>query len=197
MPQTARLKHGDEIVEKPVDSLSIGEAVLVRPGDRLPVDGAMVRGQSAIDQSPIKGESVPVNKSAEDEVFAGTINHENALDVRVTKLAKDNTLNRVMEMVAEAQEQQSPTQQMTQKFTARFVPAVLVLVITVIFMPPLLGWMPIQESFYRAMLLLVAASPCALALGTPSAVLAGIGQAARNGVLIKGWCTWRTWVWSR
>ena len=186
MPQTARLKHGDEIVEKPVDSLSIGDVVLVRPGDRLPVDGAIVRGQSAIDQSPITGESVPINKSAGDEVFAGTINHENALVVRVTKLAKDNTLNRVMEMVAEAQEQQSPTQQMTQKFTSRFVPVVLVLAVAVIFVPPLIGWMPIQESFYRAMLLLVAASPCALALGTPSAVLAGIGQAARNGVLIKG-----------
>lgn len=186
MPKTARVKRGNDIVEQDVESLQIGDVVIVRPGDRMPIDGEIIRGQSAIDQSPITGESVPVNKGEGDEVFAGTINQENALDVRVTKLSKDNTLNRVMEMVAEAQEQQSPTQQMTQKFTARFVPAVLILVVLVIFIPPLLGWMPIQESFYRAMLLLVAASPCALALGTPSAVLAGIAQAARNGVLIKG-----------
>ncbi|MCB0037559.1 MAG: heavy metal translocating P-type ATPase, partial [Anaerolineales bacterium] len=136
--------------------------------------------------SAITGESVPVNKEEGDEVFAGTINQENALDIRVTKLAKDNTLNRVMQMVAEAQEQQSPTQQFTQRFTAKFVPAVLILVALVIVIPPLIGWMSWQDSFYRAMLLLVAASPCALALGTPASILAGIAQAARNGVLIKG-----------
>lgn len=186
MPKTARVKKGDEIVEQDVEGLQIGDVVIVRPGDRVPVDGEIIRGQSAIDQSPITGESVPVNKNEGDEVFAGTINQENALDVRVTKLAKDNTLNRVVEMVAEAQEQQSPTQQVTQRFTAKFVPGVLIFVALVIIVPPLLGWMDLQDSFYRGMLLLVAASPCALALGTPSAVLAGIAQAARNGVLIKG-----------
>ncbi|HEX6387036.1 MAG TPA: HAD-IC family P-type ATPase [Anaerolineae bacterium] len=101
-------------------------------------------------------------------------------------LAQDNTLSRVMQMVAEAQSQQSPTQQFTQRFTARFVPAVLVFVALVIVVPPQLGWMTLPASFYRAMLLLIAASPCALALGTPASVLAGIAQAARNGVLIKG-----------
>jgi Cd2+/Zn2+-exporting ATPase len=127
-----------------------------------------------------------VEKGPEDEVFTGTINREKAIEVRVTKLAKDNTLSRVMEMVAEAQEQTSPTQQFTQRFTAKFVPAVLLLVLLVIVVPPLLDWMPLRDSFYRAMLLLVAASPCALAIGTPASVLAGIAQAARNGVLIKG-----------
>jgi Cd2+/Zn2+-exporting ATPase len=186
MPKTARVKKGDEIVEQDVETLQIGDIVIVRPGDRMPVDGEIIRGQSAIDQSPITGESVPVNKNEGDEVFAGTINQENALDVRVNKLAKDNTLNRVIEMVADAQEQQSPTQQVTQRFTAKFVPGVLIFVALVIIVPPLLGWMDLQDSFYRGMLLLVAASPCALALGTPSAILAGIAQAARNGVLIKG-----------
>jgi Cd2+/Zn2+-exporting ATPase len=186
MPKQAYLKQGEQIVEQPVEMLKIGDVVVVRPGDRLPVDGEIVRGSSAIDQAAITGESVPVAKGTGDAVFAGSINQESALDVRVTKLAQDNTLSRIMQLVAEAQAQQSPTQQFTQRFTAWFVPAVLILVGLVIVAPPLTGWMPLQESFYRAMLLLVAASPCALALGAPAAVLAGIAQGARNGVLIKG-----------
>jgi len=186
MPQTARVKRGEQLQEIPVDQLAIGEVVVVRPGDRVPVDGKIVSGASALDQSPITGESVPVEKQVDDEVFAGTINQTAALEVAVTKLAQDNTLSRVMQMVAEAQSQQSPTQQLTQRFTAWFVPAVLVAVVLVTVVPPLVGWMPLAQSFYRAMLLLVAASPCALALGTPATVLTGIAQAARNGVLIKG-----------
>ena len=186
MPKTARVRRGDQIMEEPVDQLIIGDMVVIRPGDRIPVDGVIALGVSAIDQSPITGESVPVQKSVGDEVFTGTINQEAALEVKVTQLAKDNTLSRVMKMVSEAQGQQSPTQQFTDRFTARFVPIVLVLVVLVAVIPPIVGWMPFSESFYRAMLLLVAASPCALAIGTPATVLAGIAQAARNGVLIKG-----------
>ncbi|MAU00570.1 MAG: cadmium-transporting ATPase [Anaerolineaceae bacterium] len=186
MPKTARVKVGDDIQERPVEQVRVNDVVVVRPGDRIPVDGEIVRGSSAIDQSAITGESAPVNKAEGDEVFAGTINQENSLDIKVSKLAQDNTLSRVMQMVAEAQEQQSPTQQLTQRFTAKFVPAVLIFVALVIVVPPLVGWMSWQDSFYRAMLLLVAASPCALAIGTPASVLAGIAQAARNGVLIKG-----------
>ncbi len=186
MPKTARVKIGDAIIEKPVEAVRIGETVVVRPGDRIPVDGTVVRGESAVDQSPITGESMPVEKTAGDGVFAGTINQNAALEIRTGKLAADNTLSRVMQMVTEAQSQQSPTQQFTRRFTAIFVPAVLILVAGVAIVPPLAGWMPFSQSFYRAMLLLVAASPCALAIGTPAAVLAGIAQAARNGVLIKG-----------
>ncbi len=186
MPKTARVKRGDEIVETPVDQVQIGDIVVVRPGDRIPVDGKVIHGAGSVDQSPITGESVPVPKGPGDEVFAGAINQDAALDIQVTKLARDNTLNRVMQMVAEAQSQQSPTQRFTSKFTAWFVPAVLIFVALVIVVPPLAGWMPWQDSFYRGMLLLVAASPCALAIGTPASVLAGIAQAARNGVLIKG-----------
>jgi Cd2+/Zn2+-exporting ATPase len=186
MPKTARVRRGDQIMEEPVDQLIIGDMVVIRPGDRIPVDGVIALGVSAIDQSPITGESVPVQKSVGDEVFTGTINQEAALEVKVTQLEKDNTLSRVMKMVSEAQGQQSPTQQFTDRFTARFVPIVLVLVVLVAVIPPIVGWMPFSESFYRAMLLLVAASPCALAIGTPATVLAGIAQAARNGVLIKG-----------
>ena len=118
MPKSARVKQGDQIVERPVEVLQVGETVVVRPGDRIPVDGEIVRGASAIDQAAITGGSVPVAKSEGDVVFAGSINQENALDIRVTKLARDNTLSRIMRLVAEAQEQQSPTQQITQQFTA-------------------------------------------------------------------------------
>ena len=186
MPKTARIRRKGQIVEAPVENLQIGDVAVVRPGDRLPVDGKIIAGRSAIDQSAITGESAPLEKSAGDEVFAGSVNQDAALEIEVTKLSKDNTLSRVMKLVAEAQSQQSHTQRFTQRFTAVFVPVILIGAALVIAVPPLIGWMPVQQSFYRAMLLLVAASPCALALGTPAATLAGIAQAARNGVLIKG-----------
>jgi Cd2+/Zn2+-exporting ATPase len=186
MPDTARVRRKDKIVETAIEKIEIGDVVVVPPGERLPVDGEVVRGSGAVDQSPITGESKPVSKNRGDEVFAGTINQESALDVRATRLSRDNTLSRIMEMVANAQSQQSPTQQFTRKFTRRFVPTILLLVGLTILLPPLLGWMDLHKSFYTAMLLLVAASPCALAIGTPAAVLSGIAQAARNGVLVKG-----------
>jgi Zn2+/Cd2+-exporting ATPase len=186
MPKTAQVRRDGQIVEVNVGAVQPGEVVVVRPGDRIPVDGTVQSGSSSVDQSPITGESVPVRKEKGDEVFAGTINVDAALDVTTTRAAQDNTLSRVMRLVAEAQSQQSPTQQFTERFTRYFVPTVLVTCLLVIVVPPLFGWMLWSQSFYRAMLLLVAASPCALAIGTPAAVLAGIAQAARNGVLIKG-----------
>lgn len=186
MPQTAQVRRGEQIIETPISQVQVGETVVVRPGDRIPVDGTIAAGQSGIDQAPITGESVPVKKAPGDTVFAGTINQDAALDVRVDKLSTDNTLSRVMKLVAEAQSQTSPTQQFTQRFTSWFVPTVLIATALVAIVPWLVGWMPLADSFYRAMVMLVAASPCALAIGTPATVLAGVGQAARNGVLIKG-----------
>ncbi len=186
MPRTAFTKRGDRLEEVPVEELALDDVVVVKPGERVPVDGVITAGESSIDQSAITGESVPVERKPGDEVFAGTINQDNALDVRMTRLARDNTLARVMQLVAEAQEQKSPTQRFTETFARRFVPAVLVGTLLVIVLLPLVfGW-TWSASFYRGMLLLVAASPCALAIGTPAAVLAGIAQAARRGVLIKG-----------
>ncbi len=186
MPRTAHVKRGERVEEVPVEQLVVNDVVVVRPGDRVPVDGIIAAGESTIDQSAVTGESVPVARKPDDEVFAGTINQENGLDVRVTRLASDNTLARIMKLVAEAQEQQSPTQQLTERFTRWFVPTVLLLTLLMIAVPPLFfGW-AWSDSFYRGMVLLVAASPCALAIGTPAAVLAGIAQAARRGVLIKG-----------
>ncbi len=186
MPRTAFTKRGDRLEEVPVEQLAVDDTVVVKPGERVPVDGVITAGESSIDQSAITGESVPVSRKPGDEVFAGTINQDNALDVRMTRLARDNTLARVMQLVAEAQGQKSPTQRFTEKFARRFVPTVLIgTLLVVVALPLAFGW-TWSASFYRGMLLLVAASPCALAIGTPAAVLAGIAQAARRGVLIKG-----------
>jgi Zn2+/Cd2+-exporting ATPase len=184
-PKTALVRRDGKEVELSVEQLTVDDTVIVRPGVRIPVDGAILSGASAVNQAPVTGESVPVEKAAGDKVFAGTVNGDGALEVKVTRLAKDNTLARVMQMVEEAQTQKTRTQQMTEKFTRWFVPAVLIGVALMIIVPPLLGG-TFRESFLRAMTLLVACSPCALALGTPSAMLAGIAQAARKGLLIKG-----------
>ena len=185
-PKSARVRRGDHEMEVPVADLQMGDIVLVRDGERIPADGHVVRGQSAVDQSPITGESLPVDKVSGDEVFAGTVNGNGSLELEVTKRAEDTTLSRVIQMVAEAQGQKSPTQRLTERFSRVFVPAVLVLASVVIVVPPLVGWTDWSDSFFRGMVLLVAASPCALVIGTPASVLAGIAQAARNGILIKG-----------
>ncbi|MCL4507813.1 MAG: cation-translocating P-type ATPase, partial [Chloroflexi bacterium] len=184
-PKTALVRRNGAEVETPVEQLQLEDMVIVKPGARLPADGAVAVGRSAVNQAPVTGESLPVDKAPGDPVFAGTINGEGALEVRVTRLAKDSTLARVMQMVEDAQAQKSPTQQTVERFERIFVPAVLIGALLVIFVPPLFG-VPISESFLRAMTLLVAASPCALALGTPATILAGVAQAARNGVLVKG-----------
>jgi Cd2+/Zn2+-exporting ATPase len=184
-PKTALVRRNDKEEEIPVESLQLGETVIVRPGVRIPVDGIVLNGFSSVDQAPVTGESVPVEKEPGLQVFAGTINGEGALEVKVSRLAKDSTLSRIMRMVEEAQAQKSPTQQTVEKFERIFVPAVLLSTLAIIVFPPLFGF-PFKESFLRAMTLLVAASPCALALGTPAAILSGIAQAARNGVLVKG-----------
>ena len=163
-----------------------GDLVVVKPAERIPVDGSVTEGRSAVNQAPITGESVPVDKAAGEQVFAGSVNGEGALVIQVTAAIGDRTLDRVVKLVAEAQTQKAPTQQFTERFERVFVPLVLAGDAILIVVPPLVGVWTWNESFYRAMALLVAASPCALALGTPAAVLAGIAQAARRGVLIKG-----------
>lgn len=173
-------------VSVPIGEVRAGDLVVVKPAERIPVDGTVRQGQSAVNQAPITGESVPVEKRSGEGVFAGTVNGEGALVVEVTAAVGDRTLDRVIKLVSEAQTQKAPTQQFTERFERVFVPLVLVGVVLLIVVPPLLGLLPWEESFARGMAVLVAASPCALALGTPAAVLAGIAQAARNGVLIKG-----------
>lgn len=184
-PKTARVQRGSAEIEVRIEELQRGDRVVVKPGQRIPADGQVTSGNSAVDQSPVTGESMPVDKQAGDKVFAGTVNGEGAIIIEVTKLAQESTLARMVTMVTEAQTQKSPTQRFTDRFERVFVPAVLIGVGLLIVLPPLFGF-PFAESFYRAMAVLVAASPCALAIATPSAVLSGIARAARGGVLIKG-----------
>ena len=185
-PQTAIVRRDGKDVVVPIEQVRPGDIAVVKPGERVAVDGVVREGQSSVNQAPITGESVPVEKAPKDQVFAGSVNGDGVLIVQVSAATGDRTLDRVIKLVAEAGTQKAPTQQFTDRFERVFVPTVLVVDLLVIVVPPLLGLLTWSESFYRAMALLVAASPCALALGTPAAVLAGIAQAARKGVLIKG-----------
>lgn len=201
-PRTALVRRGPGTpVEVPVEELAIGDTVVVRPHTRIPADGFVAAGAGSVDQAPITGESVPADKTPvtdraaaladpgavgpESRVYAGTVNGSGALDVAVTRLAGENTLARVVKMVQDAEERTSPTQRFTERFTKFFVPGVLVLVAGLLGVGALTGE-PFADTFYRAMAVLVAASPCALAIATPAAVLSAVGRAARGGVLIKG-----------
>lgn len=185
-PPQARVVRGGVESVVPIESVRPGDLVIVRPAERIPVDGSVHHGGSAVDQSPLTGESVPVEKWAGDPVFAGTINGDGALEITTTRAAGDRTLDRVIQLVEQAQAQRAPTQRFAERFTRVFVPLVLLADALLIVVPALAGWLTWEQSFYRGMTVLVGASPCALALGTPAVVLAGIAQAARRGVLIKG-----------
>ncbi len=184
-PKIALVERDGEQIEMLIEEVLRDDVVIVKPGQRIPADGVIESGASGVDQAPITGESIPVDKQPGDSVFAGTVNGEGTLMVKVTKLAEDSTLSRMMRMVLEADTQKSPTQRFTIRFVRYFVPVVLIGVALLIILPPLFGavW---ASSFYRAISVLVAASPCALAIATPSAVLSGVARAAQNGVLIKG-----------
>lgn len=199
-PSVALVKYNDGLKEVPIERLKVGDIIVVRPNSKIAADGVVAKGTSAVDQASITGESMPINKYPssnwqdekeitkllpEHRVFAGTINGSGALEIKVLKEAKDSTLSRLIYLVKEAETQKSPTQHLTDKFEKYYVPVVLLFVVLLLF-----GFLVIdetfQESFYRAMSVLIAASPCALAISTPSAVLAGIARAARQGVLFKG-----------
>ncbi len=185
-PKSARIRREGRELDLPVEEVERGDVVIVRPGERVPSDGIVLSGRSSVDESPITGESLPQEKSPGYKVYAGTVNGSGSLEVEVTKLSKDSTLARVISMVEEAQVQKSPTQRFAERVEGIFVPLVLGGVVLLIIVPPALGLLSWDEAFIRAMTILVAASPCALAISTPSAVLSGIAQAARQGILIKG-----------
>lgn len=199
-PPTALVKRGNKVEEVGVEQLILGDIILVKPNTKIAADGVVTKGTSAVNQAPITGESVPVDKRPdvqweevsnidkllpEHRVFAGTINGSGVLEVKVFKLAKDSTLSRLITLVKEAETQKSPTQHLTDKFEKYYVPIVLIVVVLLLFAFLVIDE-SFEQSFYRAMSVLIAASPCALAISTPSAVLAGIARAARQGVLIKG-----------
>ena len=200
-PRTARVRRDGLESDVPVEELVVGDVVVIKPDERVPADGFVIAGSSSVNQAPITGESVPSDKRpvadtnlaaadpetlpAEHRVFAGTINQSGSLEIQVTKLASQNTLARIVTMVSEAETRVSPTQKFTKKFEQYFVPSVIAGVILLLF-GPLVMDEAFSDSFYRAMAVLVAASPCALAIATPSAVLSGVARAARDGILIKG-----------
>ena len=178
----------------PVSELTPGDVILIPPGERIPMDGEIRSGESAVNQAPITGESVPVSKAAGDEVFAGTINGEGALEVLVTRRAEDNTLNRIIYMVQEAQAQRAPTQRLIDRFARWYTPGIVALALLTATVPPLFfdapfltpadsstpGWL------YRALALLIVGCPCALVISTPVTIVSALASAARRGILIKG-----------
>ncbi|MGB4398021.1 MAG: heavy metal translocating P-type ATPase [Daejeonella sp.] len=200
-PPTALVVRDGKEEEIHIEKLVLGDIIIIKPNSKIPADGVVIKGEGSVNQAPITGESVPVDKSpvpdpAKDytseksikpqfRVFAGTINGASVLEVKVIKEAKDSTISRLVKMVNEAEKQKSPTQLFTDKFEKYFVPVVLILVSALCFAFLVIDE-PFSKSFYRAMSVLVAASPCALAISTPSAVLSGVARAARGGVLIKG-----------
>ena len=192
-PQTATVVDDQGHREVRVEDLHVGYRVLIRAGEPIPADGTVVQGDSAVDQSPITGESVPIDKTRGDTVFAGTLNGQAVLEVRVDKPSSESVLTRVIKLVEEAQTTKSPTQLFTDRVEQWYVPLVLGSTVILICLPPLLGIEPVRTPnslwagwFYQAMAFLTAASPCALAIGTPAAILSGIGRAAHAGVLVKG-----------
>lgn len=199
-PKVALVKRNGNVEEVPIEQLKINDIIVVKPNSKIAADGVIVKGSSAINQAPITGESMPVDKTAiaslerlpkfgeidkSHVVYTGTINGDGSIEVLVLKLNEDSTVARLIAMVSEVETQKSPTQQMTKKFEKGYVPLVILIVIALCF-----AYLVVDETFnqslYRAITVLVAASPCALAISTPSAVLSGVARAAQKGVLIKG-----------
>ncbi|RBW67908.1 heavy metal translocating P-type ATPase [Bacillus taeanensis] len=185
-PSEAWIKVDSQLIKKPVEEVSVGEVLIVKPGDKIPLDGEIVKGESSINQAPITGESIPVDKEFGDPVYAGTINESGSLEIKVTKLVEDTTIAKIIHLVEEAQEQKAPTQAFIDKFASIYTPIVFVLALVVIVMPPLFGFGTWGEWVYKGLALLVVACPCALVISTPVAIVSAIGNAAKNGVLIKG-----------
>jgi Cd2+/Zn2+-exporting ATPase len=169
-----------------VDSVPIGAVIIVRPGEKIPLDGEVVAGQSEVNQAPITGESLPIEKDEGDEVFAGTINGRGALDIRVTRLRRDTTLARIVHLVERAQAQRAPAQNLVERFARVYTPAVILLALAVAVVPPIVLGGAWHSWIYRALVLLVVSCPCALVISTPVSIVAALAAAARKGVLIKG-----------
>ncbi|GAB3672796.1 heavy metal translocating P-type ATPase [Halopiger thermotolerans] len=200
-PDEATVRRDGEEVTVPAEDVDVGETVVVRPGEKIPLDGTVREGESAVDESPITGESVPVDKTAGDEVFAGAINEEGYLEVEVTSTAGDSTLSRIIELVQGAQAKQTETEQFVDRFAGYYTPLVVALAMLTAAVPPLLISDPVSTTvagyefvfaadwgtwFVRGLTLLVIACPCAFVISTPVSVVSGITSAAKNGVLIKG-----------
>lgn len=185
-PTEAAVKRNGREETLPVAEVVIDDIIVVRPGQKIPLDGVVLSGRSAVNQAPITGESMPVDKEPGAEVFAGSINEQGALEIRVTKLAPDTTLARIIHAVEEAQSERAPSQTFVDRFSRVYTPAVVGFAVLIVFLPPLVGFGSFGEWFYRALAMLVIACPCALVISTPVSIVSGLAGAARGGVLIKG-----------
>jgi Cd2+/Zn2+-exporting ATPase len=185
-PKVASVRRGDRFVAVPAEEVKIGDIVRVRSGERISVDGIIIKGFSSVDQAPITGESMPVSVHEGDVVFAGTINQEGRLEVEATKEVKNSTLARIVELVESAEEHKAPTERFIDRFAKYYTPAVVGLAVSVAVIPTVVFQQSFDVWFYKALLLLLISCPCALALSTPIAMVSGITSGARNGVLFKG-----------
>jgi Cd2+/Zn2+-exporting ATPase len=184
-PNEVLVRRGDAEVVVPASEVVVGETVIVRPGERLAVDGRVLEGSSAVDEAPVTGESVPVEKGAGDAVYSGSLNGQGGLLVEATKRAGDSTLQRIARLVQEAQAKKAPAEQFVDRFSRVYTPVVVAVAVVIAVVPPLLG-AGFGEWFYRALALLIIACPCALVISTPVTVVSGIGAASRRGILLKG-----------
>lgn len=186
VPKTALLEENGQTREVPADSLAVGAIILVRPGDRIPADGVIVSGEGSIDESPVTGESTPVRKGVEANTFAGTVNIDAALRLRVTAVASDNTIARVVKLVEEAQESKAPTERFIDRFSKYYTPGVVMVAALVAIIPPMLFGGDWSEWVYKGLAILLIGCPCALVISTPAAIAASLSSGARRGLLLKG-----------
>ena len=185
-PETARVKVGDSEKEMKVDDVNIGDIVIVKPGDKVPLDGNVISGSSSINQASITGESVPVLKEIGDEVFSGTVNVDGYLEIVVTKKAKDSVISKIVTLVKRSQLNRSETESLVEKVAKYYTPIMMVAAACVAFIPPLLFGQPLVDWVYKALSLLVISCPCAFLISTPVGMVSAITSATKNGVLIKG-----------
>ena len=186
VPRSAQLERDGSLVETPISELQVGDIVVVRPGDRVPSDGEVIDGTSDVDEAPVTGESVPVSRTVGDTVYAGSINADAVLRVKITRTAADNTISRIIHLVEEAQGSKAPTARFIDRFSAYYTPAAMAVAVAVIMMPPLLFSADWVTWIYRGLAILLIACPCALVISTPAAIASALAAGARRGLLIKG-----------